>query len=93
MLARHRKANSDEYRGRDIFGKISTQSESNSSFSAEFLRHLLYYISVWGKNFGIAPNGKNSGFLTHYEKLKKEGVVFPLNPVEEEAKPVREERA
>ena len=82
VLAKHRKGSQDENRGFDIFGKISHVNETNRQHSVMFLRLLLYYISIWGRKFGIAPNGKSSVFWSNYEKLKKEGISFPQGNVE-----------
>ena len=57
-----------------------------------FLKHLLYYLAIWGRKFGIDPTGKESRFFVDLEKLKKEAIVFPTGNVEapEVRQPVRE---
>lgn len=84
VLAKHRKGSQDEQRGYDIFGKISSANDANREHSVMFLKLLLYYISIWGRKFGISPNGKSSIFFTNYEALKKAGISFPVGNVEQQ---------
>ena len=57
-----------------------------------FLKHLLYYLAIWGRKFGIDPKGKESTYFVNLEKLKKEAIAFPAGNVEapEVRPPVRE---
>jgi hypothetical protein len=84
ILARYRKASTDPNRGSDIFGRASTASETQRRYSEKFLQYLLYYMKVWGKKFGIGPDGKPSKFNVAYNSLTKENVAFPTGNVEAE---------
>ena len=76
-LAMHRKNESGENRGMDIFGTLSLTSEENKKNSAMFLKVLLYYIEQWANEFRLDPKGNATELNNLFRKLKKENVQFP----------------
>ncbi|CAG9313738.1 unnamed protein product [Blepharisma stoltei] len=77
-LAKHKKQESDDNRGDDIFGIASLSSEENRLASRNFLITLLKNIQTWAENYGRGPDGRPSSYLNYYNQLLKENVIFPM---------------